>query len=169
MNHFKKGIMLFSKVPSSLCPVSAMLAYLLVRVSQAGPLSLSEDGRLLTWQRFVLAVCHDLLAAGIQANRYAGHSFQIGAVMVAAARGCENFIIKTHGQWKSLAYSHAMLARALYLLSCFCLSVYYLCIFLYVHHWFLLYCLSVHLCCQCCTSLVQWSSLVGLKGPPLLH
>ncbi len=102
---FRKGITLFiGKVPSDLCPVSAMLAYLLVRGKRTGPLFQFKDGRPLTRQRFVMAVRQVLLKAGVQADRYAGHSFRIGAATVAAARGMEDSIIKTLGRWKSLAY-----------------------------------------------------------------
>ncbi len=102
---FRKGITLFiGKVPSNLCPVSAMLAYLLVRGRQPGPLFLFKDGRPLTRQRFVQAVRDALAKAGIQAGRYASHSFRIGAATTAAAKGIEDSIIKTLGRWKSLAY-----------------------------------------------------------------
>lgn len=57
----RKGIMLcIGKVLSDLCPVSAMLAYLLIRGRQAGLLFLFKDGKPLTRQRFVQAV-HDAL------------------------------------------------------------------------------------------------------------
>ncbi len=102
---FRKGVTLFiGKVPSELCPVSAMLAYLLVRGKQSGPLFRFQDGKPLTRQRFVLAVQGALIKAGVQADRYASHSFRIGAATTAAARGLEDSIIKTLGRWKSLAY-----------------------------------------------------------------
>ncbi len=102
---FRKGVTLFiGKVPSELCPVSAMLAYLLVHGKQSGPLFRFQDGKCLTWQRFVQAVCGALIKAGVQADRYASHSFRIGAATTAAARGLEDSIIKTLGRWKSLAY-----------------------------------------------------------------
>ena len=102
---FRKGITLYiGKVPSELCPVSAMLAYLLVRGKQPGPLFQFKDGKPLTRQRFVQAVRGALISAGIQADRYASHSFRIGAATTAAARGMEDSIIKTLGRRKSLAY-----------------------------------------------------------------
>ena len=102
---FRKGITLFiSKVSSVLCLVSAMLAYLSVRGRQDGPLFRFWDGKPLTRQRFVSAVRGALVKAGIQAQLYAGHSFQIGAATTAAARGMEDSVIRTLGHWKSLAY-----------------------------------------------------------------
>ncbi len=54
---FRKGISLFiGRVASDICPVAAMLAYLLVRGHQSGPLFLFRDGRFLTHQRLVVAV-----------------------------------------------------------------------------------------------------------------
>ena len=55
-----------------------------------GPLFVFGDGRPLTRQRFV--------------GSYAGHSFRIGAVTTAAARGLEDSTIQTLDRWKSLAY-----------------------------------------------------------------
>ncbi len=74
-----------------------MLAYLLVRGRQPGPLFLFKDGRPLTRQRFVQAVRDALAKAGIQAGRYASHSFRIGAATTAAAKGIEDSIIRTLG------------------------------------------------------------------------
>ncbi len=76
--------MFIGRVSSDLCPVSAMLAYLLVRGSHAGPLFAYCDGRPLTRQRFVAAVRQALESAGVQAASYAGHSFRIGAATTAA-------------------------------------------------------------------------------------
>ena len=101
----RKGITLYiGKVPSNICPVAAMLAYLLVRGQQVGPLFQFKDGRPLTQHKFVVAVRDALKRAGIRADKYADHSFRIGAATTAAARGIEDSIIKTLGRWKSLAY-----------------------------------------------------------------
>ena len=98
---FRQGISL-GKVASDLCPVSAMLAYLVVRGSHAGPLFKFSDGRSLTRQRLVTAVKEALDAAGVESGQYSGHSFRIGAA--AAARGLEDSTVRTLGRWKSLAY-----------------------------------------------------------------
>ena len=91
MNPFRKGVTLYIRwVSSDLCPVSAMLAYLVLRGKKAGPLFVFKDGRLLTRQRFVAAVRDPLRQVGIAANSYAGHSFRIGAATTAASRGLED-------------------------------------------------------------------------------
>lgn len=102
---FRKGISLFiGRVASDICPMAAMLAYLLVRGHQSGPLFLFRDGRFLTRQRLVVAVRDALRLAGVDASLYAGHSFRIGAATTAAARGVKDSVIMTLGRWRSLAY-----------------------------------------------------------------
>ena len=102
---FRKGITLYiGRVSSDLCPVSAVLAYLLSRGKSDGPLFRFKDGRPLTRQRFVAAVRDALRKAGVDAESYAGHSFRIGAATTAAARGLEDSTVQTLGRWKSLAY-----------------------------------------------------------------
>ena len=102
---FRKGITLYiGQVPSDLCPVSAMLAYLLLRGRRNGTLFVFGDGRPLTRQRFVSAVRDALRQAGVDAGRYAGHSFRIGAATTAAVGGLVDSTIQTLGRWKSLAY-----------------------------------------------------------------
>ena len=60
-NPLQKGISLYiRKVASDICPVSAMLAYLLVRGRQAGPLFKYQDVWPLTHHRLVAAVCDAL-------------------------------------------------------------------------------------------------------------
>lgn len=102
---FRRGIDLFlGKTATDLCPVKAMLNYLLVRVDSEGPLFKFQDGRFLTRQRLVDAIRDALQAAGMDHSKYCGHSFRIGAATTAAKRGMEDSVIKTLGRWKSLAY-----------------------------------------------------------------
>ena len=102
---FRKGVFLYiGKGAPDLCPVSAILSYLLVRGRREGPLFMFSDGRFLTRQRFVAAVRDALKVAGIECSKYCGHSFRIGAATTAATRGMEDGLIKTLGRWKSLAY-----------------------------------------------------------------
>ena len=108
--HYHIGLLCF-RVPDTLnfsqqviCPVSAMLAYLVVRGNQTGPLFKLREGRPLTRQRFVMAVKDALDAAGVEAGQYSGHSFRIGAATTAAARGLEDPTVRTLDRWKSLPY-----------------------------------------------------------------
>jgi len=79
-----------------------MLAYLLVRVQQAGPLFKYQDGWLLTRQRLVAAVRDALPSAGVDPDHYAGHRFRIGAATKAASRSVEDSVIMTLGRWGGL-------------------------------------------------------------------
>ena len=69
--------------------------------TRSGPLFAFRDGRPLTRQRFVVAVRRVLDSAGVDAKKYAGHSFRIGAATTAAAKGFEDSTIQTLGRWKS--------------------------------------------------------------------
>ena len=102
---FRRGITLYiGRVPSDLCPVSAVLAYLVSRKGKDGPLFIFCDGRPLTRQRFVVAVRSALKEAGVEAGHYAGHGFRIGAATTAVARGLEDSTVQTLGRWMSLVY-----------------------------------------------------------------
>ena len=46
-----------------------------------------------------------LQQAGVDAQRYAGHSFRIGAATTAACCGLPDSLIKTLGRWESAAYT----------------------------------------------------------------
>ena len=87
-----------------LCPLSAVLSYLVVRGSATGPLFTWKNGLFLTRENFVAAVRKALETAGVDASDFNGHSFRIGAATTAASRGMEDSMIKTLGRWESDAY-----------------------------------------------------------------
>ena len=87
-----------------LCPLTAMLGYLVVRGNSSGPLFTWKDGVFLTRANFVAAVKKALESAGLDTSNFNGHSFRIGAATTAAARGMEDSMIKTLGRWESDAY-----------------------------------------------------------------
>ena len=102
---FRKGISLYvGRTFSVLCPVVAILDYLVVRGTAPGPLFKFSDGRLLTRTRFALAIRTALQKVGIAPLKYNTHSFRIGAATTPAAKGIEDSVIKTLGRWESLAY-----------------------------------------------------------------
>ena len=102
---FRHGVELFlGRTHTELCPVAAILGYLVVRGSGPGPLFQFADGRPLTRTRFVEKVREALRAAGVNEQDYCSHSFRIGAATTAAANGVEDSIIKTLGRWESTAY-----------------------------------------------------------------
>ena len=90
---------------TQICPIAAMVGYLMQRGDKPGPLFTFEDGRALTRDRFVTAIRAALRACGIDHTLYAGHSFRVGAATTAAARGLQDSLIKTLGRWESSAYT----------------------------------------------------------------
>ena len=102
---FRKGVNLFlGRTNSDICPVAALLSYLACRGSRPGPLFVFADGTPLTRKRFVAWVRAALISAGVDQERYCGHSFRIGAATTAASCGIEDSVIKTLGRWESTAY-----------------------------------------------------------------
>ena len=70
---FRKGVTVhIGATKSQLCPVAAVLAYMVQRGSQAGPFFLFEDGRRLTRDRLVAEVRRALERAGVDPSHYSG-------------------------------------------------------------------------------------------------
>ena len=102
---FRHGVNIhIGKTSNYLCPVSALLNYLIVRGSAPGLLFHFCDSTPLTKSKFTAKFRELLSLAGIDCANYAGHSFRIGAASTAAAKGIEDSLIQTLGRWKSSAY-----------------------------------------------------------------
>ena len=103
---FRLGVSVFlGHTESDLCPVAAVLAYMVVRGVSPGPFFRFADGRFLTRSRFVQAIWLALSAVGVNSACYSGHSFRIGAATTAAFHGVPDVLIKTMGRWESSAYT----------------------------------------------------------------
>ncbi len=103
---FRKGVLIYlGRTHNELCPVAALLGYIILRGGSEGPFFRFEDGRLLTRERFVRAVREALTSRGYDCTLYAGHSFRIGAATTAAQKGVQDSLIKTLGRWESAAYT----------------------------------------------------------------
>ena len=86
------------------CPVKAILPYLVCRGSKPGPLFVTADNHYLT-QPLFRSKLHSLLAQiGLSADQFNTHSFQIGAATTADAAGLSEVQIKALGRWKSSTY-----------------------------------------------------------------
>ena len=104
-DQFRKGVDIFvGKTYNQLCPVEALVAYMAHRGLEEGFFFRFEDNRLLTKGRFIGQVREALTMAGIDAKKYAGHSFQIGAATTAARKGVSSEKIQTLGRWESSTY-----------------------------------------------------------------
>ena len=103
---FRKGVSVYLGVAGGeLCPVAAILDYMVRRGSYKGPFFTFADGSFLTRDRFVQVVRSALDCAGVNSSHYAGHSFRIGAATTAAQRGIPDAMIKILGRWESSAYT----------------------------------------------------------------
>lgn len=87
---FRKGISFYvGNTSTDLCPVSAILNYLVVRGGKQGPLFLFKCGQFLTRDRLVRAIRAVLQEAGVDTSKCCSHSFRIRAATTAAARRME--------------------------------------------------------------------------------
>ena len=84
--------------------VEALMAYVAVRSQDDGLFFHFKDDRFLTKGRFVTSVWEALIAAGIDAKKFAGHSFQLRAATTAAKKGISAERIQILGRWESSAY-----------------------------------------------------------------
>ena len=99
---FRQGVDIYvGMVKGPLCPVAAVLAYLVGRGLQQGPLFLLEDGKGLTRARFVLEVKAALEEAGMDETKYSGHSFRIGAATTSVQQGLGDATVQMLGRWRS--------------------------------------------------------------------
>ena len=102
---FRKGVTVYlGRSRVDLCPVGAVLSYMVQRGEAPGPFFTFEDGKALTRERFVAALRRALMTAGLDCSAYAGHSFRIGAATTAAQLGIQDSLIQTLGRWQSTAY-----------------------------------------------------------------
>lgn len=103
---FRQGVSIFVGTTGRwLCPVASVLAYMVQRTNRPGPMFMFKNGLFLTRTRFVTALRSALRESGIEAGKYAGHSFRIGAATTAAQCGLQDSLIQTLGRWRSSAYT----------------------------------------------------------------
>ena len=92
---FKQGVTLYiGATGMDMCPVPAVVSYMMDGGTKLGPFFIWTDGRFLTRDYFVSAVRTALGAADLVVKNYTGHSFSIGAATKAAQRGSRIFSSK---------------------------------------------------------------------------
>ena len=102
---FRQGASIhIGRTDDDLCPVAALLSWMIRRGSQPGPLFTWASGKALTRSTFVTKLREALEEAGIDSRGFSGHSFRSGAATTAATRGITDHQIKQLGRWKSSAY-----------------------------------------------------------------
>ena len=87
-----------------LCPLVAMLSYLVKRGTGPGLLFYFADGRPLTRTRMKENV-GNAPKASIDSSQYTGHSFRISAATTTAKEGIGDATIKILRRWRSSAYA----------------------------------------------------------------
>jgi hypothetical protein len=101
---FRQGqTIVVGKSHSSVCPVSAMMAYLAVNNSslEPGPFFRYTNGSPLTRDKLTSEIRTLLSMGGLNSSEYAGHSFRIGAATSAASANLPPWLIKVLGRWSS--------------------------------------------------------------------
>ena len=89
---FRKGVDIFLGVTNcDLCPVAALLVYLVICQTRFGPIFVFKDDSLLTCDKLVSAVQSALSQTRVVTSRF---SFRIGAATSAAQAGLEDSLIR---------------------------------------------------------------------------
>ena len=102
---FREGTDIFlARTDDELCPIAAMLSWLVIRGNEDGPLFNFHSGAPLTHSSFVLCLKEALILANVNSSGFSGHSFRIRAATTAAKLGLPDSAIKQLGRWKSDVY-----------------------------------------------------------------
>ena len=100
----KGAIVDIGRTGGQLCPVAAVLSWMVRRGNAPGPLFHFQNGAPLTQQRFVVELRKALQMIGEDPQQFGGHSFRAGAATTAAQQGIGDATIKLLGRWHSSAY-----------------------------------------------------------------
>ena len=92
---FREGTDVYlARTDDELCPIAAMLSWLVIRGNTEGPLFNFQSGTPLTQSSFVSCLKKALIIANIDPSGFSGHSFQIGAATAAVKLGLLDSTIK---------------------------------------------------------------------------
>ena len=95
---------ILGKTGSDLCPVAAVLGYVVSRGAHPGALFLDARREPLRKSAFIAKLRRILEGLGFPQHHYAGHSFRIGAATAASLAGVEDSTIQLLGLWQSAAF-----------------------------------------------------------------
>ena len=101
---FSRGVVLYWATGKELCPVVAVLSFMVARGSMGGTLFTWKNGIFLMRNKFVKCLRTALGEAGYLADKFVGHSFRIGVATTAKRCGIQESLIKTLGRWESAVY-----------------------------------------------------------------
>ena len=98
-NPFKEGMDIFlAHANNKLCPVAAMLSWLVLRGKEYDPLFQFQSGAPLTRNCFVSCLKEILTLVNIDPSGFSDHGFRIGAAITAAKMGLSDSTIKQLGR-----------------------------------------------------------------------
>jgi len=96
---FREGVeILIPKTNDEICPVAAMLVWLVTRGNHNGPLFTFQSHTPLMRNNFVASHKNALSLAGINPEKFSGHNFRIGAATASAKCGLSDSAIKQLGR-----------------------------------------------------------------------
>ena len=99
---FRLGVTLrLGATRNDLCPVHALLRYIVIRSLRCGPLFMFADNTFLT-RADITTLLHRSLPQSINFNT---HSFRKGGASALAAVGTPPYVIQIMGRWRSDAYT----------------------------------------------------------------
>ena len=102
---FCKGTdIMLGRTNDELCPVAALLQWMVQRGNAPGPLFKFASGALLTRPRLVVRLHTVIQQVGSDPSGFSGHSFRSGAATTAAQLWVPDSQIKLLGRWKSNAF-----------------------------------------------------------------
>ena len=87
-----------------ICPVRAVLEFMVVRKAGSGPFFRDREKGGLTRRDFVSEVRKALAERGMPDAGISGHSFRIGAATAVAVSGASDEEVKALGRWRSREY-----------------------------------------------------------------
>ena len=104
-DQFGEGMdIIMGETDDSLCPVQAIMCYVMMRRSTPGPFFQNAAGATVTKPWFVKEIRARLAECGLHQSDFAGHSFRIGAATTAAMAGVEDSTIQIMGRWHSAVF-----------------------------------------------------------------
>ena len=92
------------RTDKEICPVVAVLQFMIGRKAGPGPFFTGGSGVGLTRREFVAEVRAALARRGVSSEGISGHSFRIGAATEAARSGASDEEVKALGRWRSREY-----------------------------------------------------------------
>jgi len=106
---FRKGSQIcLGKTGHVICPVHALVQYLVNRGGTPGPLFVWPNHKALTRTSFSSALNKALKQLNMDPHQFNTHSFRIGAATSAKQAGMSDSHLKALGRWRSDAYLHYM-------------------------------------------------------------